>query len=46
MFDLQLVSFFWGNLGQLQTRFLLDIIFHVMCMCMCVCIIIIIPIIL
>ena len=46
MFDLQLVSFIWGNLGQLQTRSLLDIIFNVMCMCMCVCIIIIIPIIL
>jgi len=38
MFDLQLVSFFWGNLGQLQTRCLLDIIFHVMCVCMCVCV--------
>ncbi len=38
MFDLQLVSFFWGRLGQLQTRCLLDIIFHVMCVCMCMCV--------
>jgi hypothetical protein len=38
MFDLQLVSFFWGMLGQLQTRCLLDIIFHVMCVCMCMCV--------
>ena len=35
MFDLQLVSFFWGRLGQLQTRCLLDIINH---MYVCVCI--------
>lgn len=35
MFDLQLVSFFWGRLGQLQTRFTIDIINYV---CVCVCI--------
>lgn len=29
MFDLQLVSFFWGMLGQLQTRSTIDIINYV-----------------
>lgn len=37
MFDLQLVSFFWGMLGQLQTRFTIDIINHIY-VCVCVCI--------
>lgn len=35
MFDLQLVSFFWGMLGQLQTRSTIDIINH-MYVYMCV----------
>lgn len=35
MFDLQLVSFFWGILGQLQTRSTIDIINYVY---VCVCI--------
>lgn len=35
MFDLQLVSFFWGILGQLQTRFTIDIINHIY-VCVCV----------
>jgi len=35
MFDLQLVSFFWGMLGQLETRSTIDIINYVY---VCVCI--------
>lgn len=35
MLDLQLVSFFRGMLGQLQTRLLLDIKIYI---CVCVCI--------